>query len=330
MTTDKKFTTQNNTKYWCFTWDTNISQKKLPPVADLINFLNNISETAIFQEECGTIKGKVHYQGTLTLIGPRQSKISVLRLFERRFKGVSGLTLSRSYSNQASEDYVTKDEGRISGPYFCGKKEKFSMEYSTTKLTAWQQDLFDFLTKATKIKYFRDRIVIVVQDEKGNSGKSFFLKWLAIGQKVLNSKKLPVTSVDRLMSAVTKVTADSKRIDLFTINLTRSKGEDQSYKDLFAAIEEIKDGYIVDAMYGNYKEAIFDPPIVVIFTNLIIDGKLSESLSPDRWLKLTIDNKKNIVYNGIAWNAYITETPLKDIEPEEFAKNLSTKYLGEK
>ena len=322
-------TTQNNTKYWFFTWETNILQKKLPSAPQLIDFLNHISETAIFQEECGIIADKVHFQGTFELIGPRVSKTTLLKTFETRFKNVSGLTLSKRYSRIASEEYVTKNDTRIGGPYYCGIKEKFSMEYSNSKLTVWQQDLYTFLCKATQQKYFRDRIVIVVQDPKGNSGKSFFLKWLAVGQKLLNSKKLPVTSVDRLLSAVVKATADRKHIDLFTINFTRSKGEDQSYKDLFAAIEEIKDGYIVDAMYGNYKEAIFDPPIVVIFTNLMLDGNLLDSLSADRWLRLVIDDQKQIINSGIAWNGALTKTLLRDIDPEEFAKSLSTKYLGE-
>lgn len=319
----------NNTKYWCFTWEPNTKQKKIPEISALMNFLDSISEDAIFQEECGTISNKVHYQGKLDLIGPRVSKSALLKTFEVHFKNVSGLTLSKTYSKMDSEKYVTKQETRISGPYYCGKKGKFSMEYSQTKLTEWQQDLYDFLLKAKKVKYFRDRIVIVIQDTRGNSGKSTFQKYLAIGQRSLVTKMLPVSSVDRLNSAVCKITQKLSKIDIFTVNLTRSKGEDQSYKDLFAAIEGIKDGQLVDVMYGNYVEAYFEPPIIVIFTNMMIDDNLSISLSSDRWFKLLITDKKQIVYKDIAWNAYQTEVPLKDIDPEEYARSLSKKYLGE-
>lgn len=91
----------------------------------------------------------------------------------------------------------------------------------------------------------------------GNTGKSTFLKWLRVGQKEIIARKLPVRSVECLISAVAKVTVEIK-IDLFMINLTRTQGKDQSFKDLFSAIEEVVDGYCVNVMYGKYVEAIFD------------------------------------------------------------------------
>lgn len=75
------------------------------------------------------------------------------------------------------------------------------------------------------------------------------------------------------------------------INLTRTQGKDQSFKDLFSAIEEVIDGYCVDVMYGKYIEAIFDPPLVVIFTNERISDYLNY-LSKDRWVRLVIDSDK--------------------------------------
>ena len=77
---------------------------------------------------------------------------------------------------------------------------------------------------------------------------------------------MPVSTVERLISAVTKLT-QQEDIDLLMINLTKSRGQDQSMPDMFATIEDIKDGFIVDTMYGKYTEAIFDPPIIMIFTN---------------------------------------------------------------
>ena len=49
-----------NTKYWSFTWQTNVKQRKLPEENKLLNFLNGICDECIFQYEKGSLKGKEH------------------------------------------------------------------------------------------------------------------------------------------------------------------------------------------------------------------------------------------------------------------------------
>ena len=57
-------------------------------------------------------------------------------------------------------------------------------------------------------------------------------------------------------------------------------------------------------MYGKYGEAIFDPPLVIIFKNERISDYL-KYLSKDRWVRLVIDSNKYLqewpldIYNGI-------------------------------
>ena len=222
----------------------------------------------------------------------RQSKISLLKLFEDYFKNVSGLTLQKAHDKDAVFKYVTKSETRIEGPFYCGKKEKFDVKMSMISLLDWQLDLYNYLKSKLNDKNFRGRKVIWLEDFKGNTGKSTLLKWLRIGQKEIISRKLPVSSTERLISAVSKVTSETK-IDLFMINLTRSQGEEQSFKDLFSAIEEIVDGYCVDVMYGKYIEGIFDPPLIIVFTNERISNYLNY-LSKDRWVRLVINSNKNL------------------------------------
>lgn len=79
------------------------------------------------------------------------------------------------------------------------------------------------------------------------------------------------------------------------INLTKSRGQNQFMSDMFATIEDIKDGFIIDTMYGKYTEAIFEPPIIAIFTNENLNNHLN-SLSPDRWLRLHINSDLSIEY----------------------------------
>ena len=58
-----------NTKYWCFTWGTTVSQKKLLDEVKLKKFLNNITEICVFQLERRNIKNNLHYQVTFNLLG---------------------------------------------------------------------------------------------------------------------------------------------------------------------------------------------------------------------------------------------------------------------
>lgn len=281
----------SNTKYWSFTWDTNLNQKKLPEIERLEQILESISDYYVFQLEEGSTRKKKHYQGCFTLTGPRQSKIKTLDLFKLRVRNISGLTISPIYDKVAINAYVTKNEGRISGPYYGGKKDLFSKEESNLKLRPWQQQLFDLLTGSEK-EFYKDRKVIWIQNPEGNSGKSRFIKWLRIGQKKLTVRSLPISSVDRLISAVCILNQQTD-IDVYTIDFTRSLGKDQSYKDLFATIEMIKNGHVIDVMYGKYNEAIFNPPIIVIFTNELIND-FAHYLSYDRWcVKSIYENRLN-------------------------------------
>lgn len=276
----------NNTKYWAFTWSPNRDQKKIPPFMKLKTFLDGIAEEAIFQLEKGEVSKKEHYQGNLTLIGPRTSKTKLLESFKDRFTNISGLTLSKVFDKTAVALYSQKSETRVAGPWYAGKNEKFDMEISEMSLKPWQEELYSYILNNSENKNFRDRKIIWVEDQEGNSGKSYFIKWLRTGQKQLNCRKLPVSSVERLNSAVAKI-AEKQNIDLFMVDITRSKGKEQSYKDLFASFEDIKNGYVVDVMYGKYVESIFKPPMLLVFTNLQLPDHRN-ALSEDRWIRLGI------------------------------------------
>jgi len=285
----------NLTKYWAFTWDTNVLQKQLPKIIDLKVFLDHLSSTAIFQEEKGTVSSKIHYQGCFTLLGPRGSTRSVLKAFEARFKNVSGLTLSPVYDKNAILRYTTKSETRVSGPYYCGSEELHNVEYQTMDLRPWQRDLYNLLLNVKHerhpdFKKFRDRYIIWVSDPVGGSGKSEFIKWLRSGQKELTARKLPIDSVDRLISSVVNITQKEK-IDLFVIDDTRTKGKDTSFNDMFESIETIKNGHAVSCMYGRYSESLFRRPLLVFFTNRNLDD-FTNCLSQDRWYSMKIEHNQ--------------------------------------
>lgn len=94
------------------------------------------------------------------MTGVRQSKISLLKLFQEYFKNTSGLTLQKSHDKEALTKYVTKNETRVEGPFYCGKKEKFDLKMSNISLRNWQLDLFGYLKSKLNNEEFRGRKII--------------------------------------------------------------------------------------------------------------------------------------------------------------------------
>lgn len=292
----------HNTKYWAFTWQTNVDRKKLPTIQELKSFLDKFTELATFQEEKGEKAGKIHYQGCFTLLTERKSKTVVLAAFKERFGNAHGLILSKVYDKDAILSYTTKQETRISGPYYCGSSEFSDQGYISMKLKPWQQDLYNLILDVKNeehpdYKLFRDRYIIWVSDPMGGSGKSEFVKWLRIGQNKVETRKLPIDSVDRLVSAVVTITKQ-KSIDLFVIDDTRTQGKETNFEDMFEAIETIKNGHTVSCMYGKYMESIFRRPILVFFTNKRVQEYIGK-LSRDRWYPMMIENNNIFPSNEI-------------------------------
>lgn len=269
---------------WSLTWNKTKDRKQLPHEQKLINFFNKYCLDADFQYETGTIKGKVHIQGIFTLEGPRQSKQTVLNLFSSYFGDYHGVSLSPTGNMEGALRYVTKEEGRVKGPFKAGKNHLFDIKISQTPLRDWQKDLYEYII-AEKPKLM-NRKVIWVEDQKGNTGKSWFRKWLEIGQSRLVVRSLPVSNVDRLLSAVHIINKTTK-VDIYTINLTMTRGEGESLKDLFSAVEQIKDGHVVDVMYGKYNRSFFEAPIVIIFTNESLQKNWG-FIKSDRWVHFVI------------------------------------------
>lgn len=276
----------NESKYWIGTWETNVGQHKLPDERKLKKFLDQFTEYSVFQLEKGEKAAKLHYQIALHLKGPRMNRKKLLDLFEKYLYNVKGLSLRIAHNKEAILEYCSKEETRVGETSYAGSKNKFYEEISSMKLKPWQQELNDFLKCTLHVKEFRDRKIIWVQDSQGGTGKSAFAKWLVFGQKEMKAHKLPVDRVDRLNAAVSKI-VPKESVDIFVINLTRSQGKEQSYADLFSAIEEIKDGHIATVMYGNYVEVGFKPPHIVVFSNLEL-AEFRKYLSEDRWLETSI------------------------------------------
>lgn len=187
-----------------------------------------------------------------------------------------------------SSSYCEKLETRIEGPWYAGLagylSEKQEMKLD---LKNWQNQLLELITGEYQ-NHFRNRKVVWVQDIIGGQGKSTFIRYLAANEKKLGMgiEKLPIDRPDRVRSAIIKL-SKKKNVDVYMFDFTRTRGDDTRLNDLFEVIEEIKNSYVVDIMYGNFNRAFLKPSIILIFTNEDI-SRFSNYLSLDRWEAFTI------------------------------------------
>lgn len=267
-------------KKWVFTWNAEDDGTKPSPEA-LMEFLNSITKEGVFQLEVGKKSHREHYQGRFELNRPRMPKKKLLELFTDAGFDIKNLTVEPEIVYN-SERYCTKDEGRVSGPYRVGTqsyREEFLLE--TLQLRQWQKQLIKELRETD-----RSRTVFWVQDPKGGSGKSTFLKYLCFGNNEFKTKKLPIDKPDRIRMGVCQI-VKNENVDMFAFDFTRTMGEDSSMKDLFQIIEEIKNGHVVSVMYGKYQQVVMTPPHVIIFTNEKFED-YRKYLSADRWAPYAI------------------------------------------
>ena len=274
-------------KRWVFTWNAN-DDGSLPDRQQLERYLNEITTQGVFQKEKGQGTGRLHYQGRFELKGPRIGKKQLLTMF-KELGSTTNLTFSpeRLYD---SSNYCVKEETRVEGPWFVGLGAyKHKRNQMNITLRPWQQTLLNELNSPLG-ETFRQRKVLWIQDPAGGSGKSTFLKYLGLKKDGLKFKKLPLDKPDRIRLMVCKI-VQKEDVDAFVFDFTRTLDEDTSIRSLFQIVEEIKNGHIVSAMYGNPMEVFIPNPLVIIFTNEDI-SQYYNYLSKDRWQLYEIMEQK--------------------------------------
>ena len=273
----------NYQKKWVFTWNAN-NFGDLPDRNKLSVFLDALTVEGVFQLEQGLKTARLHYQGRFVLKGPRLGKKRLLELFSE-LSDVSNLTFEPEVLYDSTK-YCTKDETRVSGPWYVGTSSyKTKQQPKMLELREWQKLLLIELERIYNSSE-RDRKVFWIQNVLGGAGKSSFLKHLSFGQQNWKVKKLPIDKPDRIRMAVCKI-VQKEDVDIFTFDFTKTHGEETSMNDLFQAIEEIKNSHVSSVFYGNPMEVAFDSPLVLIFTNEKLES-YKHYLSDDRWAAYSV------------------------------------------
>lgn len=179
-------------------------------------------------------------------------------------------------ASEATKRYVTKHQSRVEGPWSSVKIYLGTDLACMSNPYPWQKFVLDTIASPPD-----DRSVVWLYDPEGNKGKSKLVKYLAHNKL---AKSLQVETASRLASAL----CDQGPMESYVVDIPRTLCKDKSITSVIMVIEGLKNGHVVDNMYGKNREMLFMPPHVFVLSNF---PPPREMLSPDRWrvFKLTAD-----------------------------------------
>lgn len=216
-----------------------------------------------FQLEAAPSTGRLHWQGRFSLkLKARVGQIP----FEL------GHYTRTSTANRDNQFYVCKDETRVAGPWKDTTMAYIPRQVRGIQLRSWQKSVVDTL------KVWDTRKINIVLCADGNIGKSTLVTYCR-AHKLAHSLP-PVNDYRDLMRIVYHYVHDlnNRSEQAFFIDMPRGLPKSK-LGSLYSGIESIKDGFCFDDRY-QYKEVVFDCPVIWVFTNTMPDLNY---LSKDRW-----------------------------------------------
>lgn len=248
----------------------------------LKDWLKQYSKKWVFQKEKALLTGWFHYQGRLSL--KEKCRLDTLK---NKCPWMQIHLSPTSNENRDNMFYVTKDDTRVDGPW----SDKDIIRYiprhirKITTLLPWQSSLMEYMNKED------DRTIHCIVDDKygprgngGNKGKSTFTTLLGCQGK---AHKIPFCNDYK---DIMRMVMDRPKIGCYILDMPRGVNKEK-LRQLFGAIETVKDGWAYDDRY-EFREEYFDIPCIFVFTNKIPDLSL---LTEDRWNLLTISNDYKLI-----------------------------------
>lgn len=251
---------------WCFT-ENNYENKKVEQLTTLFS-----------KEKCQYIIGKEvgesgtpHLQGYVEFKNPR-SFLSMKKMIGNKVH----LEKARGTTRQ-NYDYCSKDSNFVSNMDFRSFRQKIKdkvleTEYKNVVWKNWQQEILDIKQDNRKIYWY--------YEEKGNIGKSFLVKYMALTRDVIicDGKK------GDIYNQVNTMMDNEKEPTIIICDIPRTSIDYINY----GVLEKLKDGCIYSGKYEGGM-CIFRNPIVICLANEPPD---ETTMSRDRWVvkEITDDN----------------------------------------
>lgn len=242
-----------------------------------------------FQLEEGHETGYLHYQGRGSLYKPLRVG-QAIALVHKIFPGAHLSPTSKEVAVLGDTFYVTKLDTRVAGPWDDRERTKYipyQYQGMETTLLPWQKVVW----KSAEER--EPRIVNCVYDPVGGNGKSTIAVLMVLHDRGLEVP--PVNDAKELVASVCDILTSKELRDpkCIFVDMPRAM-EKAKLHGIYAAVEQIKKGYVYDLRY-RYREWWFDSPQVWVFTNTEPDLNL---LSRDRWRVWTIDDHNLVRYHA--------------------------------
>lgn len=232
----------------------------------------------IFQLENTT--DNLHYQIYMRVKEKIRAKTLAVRLNEE-LRGIEIRPCSTA-GKEALSHYCMKDDTRVAGPW-ADRPIYFGADLPTV-LYEWQRKLRDYILGPVN-----NREVICIVDTQGNGGKSQFMKYMMYHHGILG---MCFGKAGDLKNLVYK----NKPARGYIFNLTRSQPKEAAITDIWSAVEEIKDGYVVNTKFET-GTVMMDPPHVVVMMNF---WPKRDNMSEDRWNCIDIGQDADLRFHRAA------------------------------
>jgi len=249
----------------------------------------------IYQLECTDVPGPEgkaahpnwHFQGWGHVFKKARPKELAVKLRKAFPAGLSCHVSAASANGRAAlKEYVIKrDESYREGPWFVEDTDAnghtaLLRKYSGTVWRPWQQAVILSVSLIPD-----DRIINWVYDSVGCSGKSYLCRYLYLKFGYL---KMSYTDTKRLLYLVHTM----PKVTCYFFDLTRVKPANIGNNDLYAALENIKDGCFMNT-FQTPAMCVMASPHVWVFSNIL---PKRESLSRDRWKIWGIKDQNLVEY----------------------------------
>lgn len=247
-------------------WDFTLPRDKWE-LSEIIERLeNNGADRFAIGDEIGD-GGYKHWQGRVVFKVEKEMTTVCNLLGFVRGKGDADRWGNVSPTHVRDFEYVKKG-----GKFYCSW-EGALRPYQIVELRDWQAQVEIFFNNQN------DRQIMVVYDERGNQGKSFFSKYM---EATHQADVCPVTDgeASNYIEYCMNHPARGYIFDVPRADTVKGK------KNMWKAIEQIKNGLLYDRRYTSRKMWI-TPPKILVFANELPE---SEMLSADRWQLFRIEN----------------------------------------
>lgn len=248
----------NQCVWWFFTWN-NYSECD---VSQMLTFLNAKARTYAFQRETGE-NGTKHLQGCFQLYS--KARWTEFNLSQK-------IHWEKVVHPLQSLMYCTKNETRDPGttPYTRGLPAPISVREPSAK---WELDILDIIHQPADL-----RKIYWFWENKGNFGKSSFVKYLVVREKAMPCIGGRLQDICNLV-----VNQGDREFNIVVFDIPRGHGGHVSYD----ALECMKNGLIVNTKYEAAFH-VFNSPHIIIFANE--PPANPEKLSEDRWVITELTN----------------------------------------